>query len=157
MQRIVMKTFLAASLFIVPSLFAAKLKGIYSGSGGLSQEVHRTVMIEFGEDGTALIQQNWTEKDPQVWHGRWTQDKDQVKIVFDPVKDQKAPDPLLMEMKRSTLTPTSWDAAAMGVLGPPKLAPFGGKNVKQHSVATCQSMNTRDPSQNCVTWSSNSR
>lgn len=131
-----------------------KLKGIYSGSGGMSEDVHRVVMIEFGEDGTALIQQNWTGKEPQVWHGRWTKDGKQVTISFDAEKNQPTPKPLLLQMKRSVLTPTSWDATLLGVLGPPKLSPFGGKNIKQHSVSTCQGINTRDPSQNCVTWSS---
>jgi hypothetical protein len=35
-----------------------KLKGFYSGSGGFSPEVHRVVMIEFANDGTAIVEQN---------------------------------------------------------------------------------------------------
>jgi len=153
MQRTIVTTLLATLLLGV-SAQAEKLKGIYSGSGGLSQEVHRVVMMEFGEDGTVLIQQNWTGKDPQVWHGSWSQEGKQVKITFNPIKDKITLKPLVMEFKRSTLTPTSWDPDALGVMGPPKMAPFDGKNIKQHSVATCQGINTRDPSQNCETWSS---
>lgn len=146
---------LIAMLAAAPFIDAAdKVKGIYSGSGGLSQEVHRVVMVEFGEDGSALVQQNWQGKDPQVWHARWSQDGKQVKIVFAAQKDQPVLDPLLLKIKHGTLTPTAWDAKALGVLGPPPLTPFGGRNTMQHSVATCQSMNTRDPSQNCVTWDS---
>lgn len=136
---------------------AEKLKGVYSGSGGLTAEVHRVVMVEFGEDGTAIFQQNWTGKDPQVWHARWVQDGKKLTITFDPVKDQPPIAPLLCDLKRGTLVPTSWDAKVLGVLGPPQLTPFGGKNVKQHSVATCQSLNSRDPSHNCATWDSRSK
>ncbi len=38
---------------------AEKLKGFYSGSGGLSAEVHRVLIIEFAADGTAILQQKW--------------------------------------------------------------------------------------------------
>jgi hypothetical protein len=146
---------LIAMLAAAPSVYGAgRLKGVYAGSGGVSQEVHRVVMVEFGEDGSALVQQNWVGKDPQLWHARWSQDGKQIKIVFEAQKDQPVLDPLLLKMKGSTLTPTEWDVKALGVLGPPKLTPFGGSNIKQQSVATCQSMNSRDPSQNCVTWDS---
>ena len=50
---------LAAVLLVPVSAPADKLKGFYSGSGGVTQEVHRIVMIEFATDGTAIIQQNW--------------------------------------------------------------------------------------------------
>ena len=146
---------IAAVMLFASTLHAAdKLKGIYSGSGGMTAEVHRVVMVEFGEDGTAIIQQNWQGKDPQVWHARWAQDGKRVRITFEPVKDQPAIDPLTCEFKHGTLTPTGWDGKVLGVMGPPKLEPFGGRNVKQHSVATCQSLNTMNPSQNCVTWDS---
>jgi len=136
---------------------ADKLKGIYSGSGGLTAEVHRVLMVEFGEDGTAILQQTWQGKDPQVWHARWAKEGNQVTITFDPVKDQPVVKPLVCEMKRGTLTPTSWDTDALGILGPPKLTPFGGKNPQQQSVSTCQSMNVGNPSQNCTTWNSRSK
>ncbi|WP_035352895.1 hypothetical protein [Edaphobacter aggregans] len=136
---------------------AEKLKGVYSGSGGLTAEVHRVVMVEFAEDGTAIIQQNWTGKDSQVWHARWTQDGKKLTITFDAVKDKPAIEPLLCDLKRGTLVPTSWDAKVLGVMGPPQLTPFGGKNVQQHSVATCQSLNSGNPSHNCVTWDSRAK
>ena len=145
----------AVMLLSVSTLHAAeKLKGVYSGSGGFTAEAHRVLMVEFGEDGTAILQQSWTGKDPQIWHARWVQDGKQVRITFDPVKDQPAVDPLVCEMKHGTLTPTSWDAKELGLMGPPPLTPFSGKNVKQRSVATCQSLNSGNPSNNCVTWDS---
>jgi hypothetical protein len=148
-------TALAVIMFVSATLHAAeKLKGIYSGSGGFSQEVHRVLMVEFGEDGTAILQQNWDGKEPQVWHAKWTQEGKVVNVIFDVPKDAAAIDPLVCEVKRGELIPTKWDVKSLGLLGPPKLTPFGGKNVKQHSVATCQGMNTRDPSQNCSTWNS---
>lgn len=145
----------AVMLVFASTLNAAeKLKGVYSGSGGMTAEAHRVLMVEFGEDGTAILQQVWTGKDPQIWHARWVKDGKQVRITFDPVKDQPAIDPLVCEMKHGTLTPTAWDSKALGILGPPPLMPFGGKNVQQHSVATCQSLNSGNPSNNCVTWDS---
>jgi hypothetical protein len=148
----------AAVLLVVSTLYAAeKLKGVYSGSGGLTAEVHRVVMVEFGEDGTAIIQQTWQGKDPQVWHARWIQDGKKLTVNFDAVKDQPAIAPLLCELKHGTLVPSSWDAKVLGVMGPPQLTPFSGKNVKQHSVATCQSINSGNPSNNCVTWDSRSK
>jgi hypothetical protein len=145
----------AAMFFIVSALHAAeKLKGVYSGSGGLTAEVHRVLMVEFADDGTAILQQSWAGKDPQIWHARWAQEGKQVRIAFDPVKDQPAVEPLICDMKHGTLVPTSWDAKALGVLGPPQLTPFGGKNVKQHSVASCQSLNSVNPTHNCTMWDS---
>ncbi len=152
---------MAATVAVVlsasPLYGASKLKGFYSGSGGISQEVHRVLLVEFGEDGSVVLQQTWTDKDPQVWHARWTQDKDKVSIVFEPIKDQPAIEPLICNLKHDVLVPVSWDAKALGVLGPPKLAPFGGKNIKQHSVLTCQSLNTANPAQHCVTWDSRTK
>jgi hypothetical protein len=148
-------TLFAAMFLAVSTLHAAeKLKGVYSGSGGLTAEVHRVLMVEFGEDGTAILQQSWTGKDPQIWHAKWVQDGKKVRIAFDPVKNQPAVEPLICELKHGTLIPTSWDAKALGVLGPPQLMPFGGKNVKQHSVGTCQSLNSNNPTHNCTTWDS---
>jgi hypothetical protein len=138
------------------SAFAEKkLKGFYGGSGGITPDVYRLVMVEFAEDGTAIVQQNWHAKDPQVWHTHWTQNGKQVKIVFDPVKNGDTPKPLLLDFKHGTLTPTDWDVTALGVGGPPKLTPFGGKNPKPVTATPCVSMNSRDPSsQNCPTWDS---
>jgi hypothetical protein len=151
-------TILAVIMFASATLHAAeKLKGIYTGSGGFSQEVHRVLMVEFGEDGTAILQQNWEGKEPQIWHAKWTQNGKVVNVVFDVPKDAAAIDPLVCEMKHGELIPTKWDVKSLGLLGPPKLTPFGGTNPQQHSVATCQSMNTRDPSQNCTTWNSRTK
>lgn len=137
-----------------PLQAASKLKGFYSGSGGFTQEVHRVVMVEFAEDGSAILQQKWTGKDEQVWHAHWTKEGKQVRIVFDSNGKEPAIDPLICEMKHDTLVPVSWDAKAMGVLGPPKLAPFGGKNVQQHSVLTCQNLDIANPGSHCITWDS---
>jgi hypothetical protein len=112
-------------------------------------------MIQFGSDGTAIVNQSWTGKDPQEWHSHWTQDGDQVKIVFDPAKDGKNLKPLLLNFKNGALTATDWDADALGLAGPPKLTPFGGKNPQPGTATSCVSMPSRDPSQqNCPTWSS---
>ena len=147
---------LAGVVVMCPLAFAAKkLKGFYSGSGGLSSEVHRVVLVEFAADGSALIEQSWVGKDPQDWNGRWTQDGKVVKVTFDAVKGKKTPDPLVLKIdKGDTLVPTSWDAVALGPLGPPKLTPFGGKNVQTTSVASCQALNSHDPTQACITWDS---
>jgi hypothetical protein len=136
------------------SAFAEKLKGYYSGSGGISQEVHRVVFLEFGADGTAFLEQTWQGKDTQTWHAHWKREGKKVNITFDPVADKPTLEPLLLNIKHGTLIPTSWDASALGVLGPPKLDPFGGKNVPSGSVAACQGVNWQDPTQHCVTWDS---
>ena len=133
---------------------ADKLKGFYVGSGGITHEVSRTVMIEFATDTTAIVQQYWVGKDPQTWHAHWTQSGKIVTVTFDPVKDKAALEPLVMEFKRGTLTPTSWDAA-LGVLGPPKMAPFSGKNVQTNSVASCRDLSSTNGGK-CVQWDSRS-
>jgi hypothetical protein len=138
-----------------PAAQAEKLKGIYSGSGGFSAEVHRVLFIEFAADGSALLQQKWHDKDPQTWHARWKQDGKNVTLTYEPAKDGVTPSPLVFTFKHGTLTATSWDATTLGVLGPPTLAPFGGKNPQGGSVATCQGFDTQDPRRDCTTWSSN--
>lgn len=144
----------ALVLLVASAAHADKLKGIYTGSGGMSEEVHRVVLIQFAEDGTALVQQNWVGRAPQAWHVRWTQRGPQVTLTFDPVKDAPTPAPLVLNMKHGRLVPTKWDSTALGLLGPPTLMPFGGKNVKKHSVASCMALNTNDPTQNCIQWDS---
>jgi hypothetical protein len=139
-----------------PATYAAdKLKGFYAGSGGISAEVHRVLLIEFAADGTAILQQKWHDKDPQTWHAHWKQEKKQVTITFDPARHNPVPAPLIFSIKSGTLVPTSWDLPTLGVLGPPQLTPFGGKNSQAGSVAGCQSLNTIDPTRDCVTWGSN--
>jgi len=145
---------LLAFLLAVGVAHADKLKGFYSGSGGISAEVHRVVMVQFAEDGTALVQQNWHDRDPQTWHARWVKQGNKVTLSFDPQKDTPAVAPLVMNMKHGSLVPATWDSAALGPLGPPTLAPFGGKNVLKHSVASCVSLNTLDPTRDCVQWDS---
>jgi hypothetical protein len=133
---------------------ADKLKGIYARSGCFSQDVSRTVFIEFGADVTALLQQQWHNKDPQTWHACWKQEK-KNHLTYNAVKDIPLPDPLIFAFKHGTLVPTSWDTTTLGLLGPPKLTRFGGKNAQVNSVAGCQSLNTADPSRYCTTWGSN--
>jgi hypothetical protein len=146
--------------FAALSAHAEKLKGFYSGSGGFSSEVHRVVLIEFAEDGTAILQQKWVGKDAETWHAHWTRDGKRITVTYDadnPAHTQTnkpIPAPLVFNFKHSTLTPTSWDATTLGPLGPPQLTPFAGKNVQTHSVASCQALNTTDPTQNCITWDS---
>jgi hypothetical protein len=143
---------LALVLVVSGSARADKLKGFYAGSGGITHEVSRTVLIEFATDTTAIVQQNWVGKDPQTWHAHWTQNGKIVTVTFDPVKDKAAMEPLVMEFKRGTLTPTSWDAV-LGVLGPPKLTAFSGKNVQTNSVASCRDISTVNGGK-CVQWDS---
>jgi hypothetical protein len=135
------------------SAYAAKLKGFYTGSGGISEDVHRVVMVQFAEDGTVMVQQNWINRQPEIWHAHWTQQGKKVTITFDPKKDSPQVAPLVMNIKHGSLVPETWDAAALGPLGPPTLAPFGGKNVLKHSVSGCVSLANNDPSlRDCVQW-----
>jgi hypothetical protein len=155
MRFLMVSTLAAASL---TAQAADKLQGFYSGSGGVAAEVHRVVIVEFAADGTAILEQKWHEKDSQTWHAHWTRQKNIVTLTFEPghkaAPDAKPIDPLIFTFKRHTLSPTSWDTGALGALGPPKLSPFGG-HVPQHgSVATCQALNTMDPTGDCVTWDS---
>ena len=153
LRTIVMLVMFGASLTpLAPA--ADKLKGFYSGSGGIAAEVHRVLIVEFATDGTAILQQKWHDKDPQTWHANWKQARNTVTITFDPAKHNPVPDPLILNIKHGTLVPTSWDVTTLGPLGPPQLTPFGGKNAKVSSVAPCQALNTTDPTGTCVTWSS---
>jgi hypothetical protein len=145
---------LSAAFAATPLHAAEKLKGFYSGSGGITAEVHRVLLVEFGADGTAIFQQTWESRPQQTWHAHWARDGKEVTVTFDPITDQTTPTPLKMKLDHGTLTATSWDAAALGPLGPPKLEPFGGKNIQRVTAGTCQSLNSRDPSAECVTWSS---
>jgi hypothetical protein len=145
---------LFAAFVCAPLHAAEKLKGFYSGSGGFTAEVHRVLLVQFASDGTAILQQTWDNKPTQTWHAHWAQDGKEVKVTFDPVQGQTTPAPLQMTLNHGTLTATNWDAGTLGPLGPPKLAPFGGKNPQRTTVAPCQSLNSRDPSADCVTWDS---
>src|ERR1700722_89239 len=154
-SRYVMAAVVLGALFVSPEARAAdKLKGFYSGSGGMSSEVHQVVLVEFAEDGSAILEQNWVGKDPRVWHARWQKQGKVVTVTFDAVKDKPTPQPLLMKIDHGTLVPTTWDMTELGVVKLPHLTPFGGKNVQTHSVASCMAINATNPGQNCVTWDS---
>jgi len=143
---------------LVLSAHAEDLKGFYSGSGGISSEDHRVVLIDFAGDGTALIQQKWHNKHLRTWHARWKKDRDTITLTYetarDTPKDKPLPQPLVFIFKHGTLTATSWDGPTLGVLGPPNLTSFGAKEVQHPSVASCQSLNTSDPTGDCITWKS---
>jgi hypothetical protein len=139
---------------------AESLKGFYSGSGGISADVHRTLLIEFAADGSAILQQKWHDKDPQTWHAHWKKEGKTVTLTYEQAKDAPNPPPplpdlLVFTFKSGTLTATKWDVPTLGPLGPPPLTAFGGKNPQGGSVAACQSLNTLDPRRDCVTWGSN--
>jgi hypothetical protein len=142
-----------AALFAVSPALAEKLKGFYSGSGGMDEAVHRVVLIQFGEDGSALVQQNWIGKPPQTWHARWSQKDDRVTITFAPQPGSRQITPLVLDIKHDSLVPISWDNV-LGILGPPTLSPFGEKNVLKHSVASCVGLDSSDASRECVQWDS---
>lgn len=146
---------LVAAAFSPGANAARKLNGFYSGSGGMSADVHRVVLIEFAADGTAILQQKWHNKDAETWHANWKQERSKVTITYDPTKHNPVPDPLILKIKHGTLVPTSWDAPTLGALGPPQLTPFGGNVPQVTSVKGCQSLNTLDPRRDCVTWGSN--
>ena len=145
---------LTAVLLVPGSARADKLKGFYVGSGGISHVVSRTVIVEFATDGTAIVQQKWIDKgSAEVACALDEKDGNTVTVKFDPVKDQAAMEALVMTFKRGTLTPTSWDSV-MGVLGPPKLAPVGGKNDQMTSVQSCRSLASTTGGYRCVMWDS---
>lgn len=146
-------SFTLAFLLTAASAHAEKLKGFYTGSGGLSAEVHRVVLVQFAEDSTALVQQNWDSGTSQVWHAHWTQEGNKVTIIFDPKKDFPKVAPLVLNIKHGSLVPETWDSAVLGPLGPPTLAPFSGKNVQKHSVAGCVAVANSNPTlQDCTQW-----
>jgi hypothetical protein len=144
---LVLGTFLA-----IPAHAADKVKGFYAGSGGMSAADHRTLFIEFGADGTAILQQKWHDKDPQTWHARWKKTRSSITLTYEPAKDAApTPEPLVFSFKHGALVPTSWDSPTLGIK-PPTLTPFGGRNPQAGSVSQCQSLNTLDPTRDCVTW-----
>jgi len=159
-MRIPHRLIAALAICIAPVLSAQAedLKGFYAGSGGISSQDHRVVMIDFAADGTALIQQKWHKKHLRTWHARWKKDRNTVTLTYELARDTPKhatlPAPLVFTFKQGTLTPTSWDSRTLGVLGPPTLAPFGGKEVQHPSVESCQSLNTSDPTGDCITWKS---
>jgi hypothetical protein len=151
-MRIPHRLIAALAICVAPVLSAQAedLKGFYAGSGGISSQDHRVVMIDFAADGTALIQQKWHKKHLRTWHARWKKDRNTVTLTYELARDTPKhatlPAPLVFTFKQGTLT--------LGVLGPPTLAPFGGKEVQHPSVESCQSLNTFDPTGDCITWKS---
>lgn len=146
---------LLLGITLSPSARADKVKGFYAGSSGGVHEEHRTVFIEFAADGTAIVQQTWHDKDTQTWHARWKKSRNSITLTYDAAKDAPTPSPLVFSFKSGALIPTEWDPSTLGIHGPPKLTPFGGRNPQAGSVSACQSLNTLDPRRDCVTWGSN--
>jgi hypothetical protein len=141
-------------LVLPPSAHGDKVKGFYAGSTGGTNEYHRVVFIEFAADGSAIVQQTREEKETHTWHARWLKSRNSITLTYDAIKDAPTPAPLVFAFKSGALIPTSWDPSTLGVLGPPKLTPFGGRNSQAGSVSACQSLNTLDPRRDCVTWDS---
>lgn len=142
-----------AALALSVLAHADKLKNFYMGSGGYSAEVHRVVLLELAKDGTAILQQNWRNKDPEVWHVRWTLSGKELTLRFDPVEGKPTPAPATFTLKKNSLIPAKWDSQYLGVLGPPTLMPFNTDKKPPGSVKGCQLVDYSSPT-GCVTWDS---
>lgn len=143
---------IALLLSVVPG-HADKIKNFYMGSGGYSAEVHRVILLTLAKDGTAVLQQNWHGKDPQVWHVHWTRDGKSLVLNFDPAEGKPTPSPATFALKNNSLVPVKWDSRFLGVLGPPTLMPFSSKNKAPGSVSGCQMLDYSQPT-GCVQWDS---
>lgn len=152
MHRFTGLLLLAVTLTAINS-YADKLKSFYMGSGGYSAEVHRVVLLELAKDGTAVLQQNWHDKDPETWHVHWTRDGKSLVLNFDPVDGKPTPTPATFTLKNNSLVPVKWDSQFLGVLGPPTLMPFSSGNKTQGSLAGCQMLDYSQ-STGCVQWDS---
>ena len=144
---------LFAMILSAASGYADKLKNFYMGSGGYSAEVHRVVLLELAKDGTALLQQNWHDKDPETWHVHWTLDKKSLVLNFDPVEGKPTPAPASFTLKNNSLVPVKWDSQFLGILGPPTLMPFNSGNQAQGSLSGCKMLDYTQPT-GCVQWDS---
>ncbi|WP_158751491.1 hypothetical protein [Acidobacterium sp. S8] len=144
---------LLLALSISASSYADKLKNFYMGSGGYSAEVHRVVLLTLAKDGTAVLQQNWHEKDPEVWHVHWTLDGKTLAITFDTVEDKPSPSPATFTLKHNSLIPVKWDSQFLGILGPPTLMPFSTDKQAPGSVAGCKMLDYSQPT-GCTQWDS---
>jgi hypothetical protein len=123
------------------------------GSGGYSAEVHRVILLELAKDGTAVLQQNWHEKQPESWHVHWTLNGKELVLNFDPVEGKPTPTPATFNLKNKSLVPVKWDSQYLGVLGPPTLMPFNSKNQTQGSLSGCKMLDYSQPT-GCVQWDS---
>ncbi|HSY73252.1 MAG TPA: hypothetical protein VK798_13450 [Alloacidobacterium sp.] len=132
---------------------ADKLRNFYMGSGGYSAQVHRIVLLELATDGTAMLQQNWHGKPSETWHVHWTRNGRELVLNFDPVDGKATPTPATFRQKNNMLVPVTWDSQYLGILGPPNLMPFHGKNSPQGSLTRCEALDYRMPS-GCVQWDS---
>jgi hypothetical protein len=132
---------------------ADKLKSFYIGSGGYSAEVHRVLLLELAKDGTAVLQQNWHEREPESWHVHWTLNGKELVLTFDTVEGKPTPAPATFNLKKNSLVPVRWDSQYLGVLGPPTLMPFGGKTQSQGSLSGCKMLDYSQPT-GCVQWDS---
>lgn len=147
------KLLLIALLLSFAPAHADKLKNFYMGSGGYSAEVHRVVLLELAKDGTAVLQQNWHGKDPEVWHVHWTRDGKSLSLNFDPVDGRPTPLPATFTLKNNSLIPVKWDSQFLGVLGPPTLMRFNSGNKAPGSVSGCKMVDFNQPT-GCVQWDS---
>ncbi|HYK37718.1 hypothetical protein [Alloacidobacterium sp.] len=139
--------------FLAASSYADKLKNFYMGSGGYSAEVHRVVFLELAKDGTAILQQNWHEKDPEVWHLHWKLNKKSLVLDFDPVDGRPTPSQATFTLKNNSLIPVKWDSQFLGILGPPTLMPFSSGNNAPGSVSGCKLVDYTQPT-GCIQWDS---
>jgi hypothetical protein len=154
-MRILRSTYFTLALLLLLTTYthAAKLKNFYMGSGGYSAQVHRVVLLELAKDGTAVLQQNWHEKQPETWHVHWTLSGKTLTLTFDPVEGKVTPTPATFNLKNNTLVPVKWDSQYLGLLGPPTLMPFSGKNQPPGSVSGCQMLDYSQPT-GCIQWDS---
>jgi len=144
---------LFAAILVSASAYADKLKNFYMGSGGYSAEVHRVILLELAKDGTAVLQQNWDQKDPDSWQVHWKQDGKSLTLTFNPVEGKPTPTPATFTMKNNSLIPVTWDSQFLGILGPPTLMPFSSGNKAQGSLSGCKMLDYTQ-STGCVQWDS---
>jgi hypothetical protein len=154
-MQILRTAFVTSALILSLSVngYAAKLKSFYMGSGGFSAEVHRVILLELAKDGTAILQQNWHEKEPETWHVHWTLNGKSLTLTFDPMDGKPTPSPATFTLKNDSLVPVKWDTQFLGLLGPPTLMPFSGHNKAPGSVSGCQMLDYTQPT-GCVQWDS---
>jgi hypothetical protein len=117
---------LLALLFTLPGI-AEKLKTYYSGSAQTAEGASRLIMLQFAQDGTAVLQQDDDGQPSVKQHVHWSKKGDRVILTFDAVEGQPTPLPLYFLMKNNTLVPQTENATGLSVLGYPTLQPFGNE------------------------------